>query len=265
MVLAILLLASLAGCQQLGDALKDRRRRQTPAAGIPSLDQHSLAKTRTPKQRGDVQMALARSFEKQGHVEQAAHLYEDMVQKDSSRADALHRLAVLHDKKGDCKTAERYYRAALKREPDNAEAYCDLGYSYYLQQRWEEAEKRLVKAVSLQPELARAHNNLGLLLARTGREEEALAQFAKAGCSEADARANLAFGLTLDEQWYAAQRQFELALAADPDSSVAKRGLEALRSLTSEAASAPKMLAVDESQPKPLPQNNRTELRIANR
>jgi len=180
-------------------------------------------------------MARARSLVEKGQIEQAIGIYQDVVKQDNSRPDAYHRLAILHDMKGECDKARGFYHAALERDSRNAEVLCDFGYSCYLQRRWREAEEHLSQAIALQPDMARAHNNLGLLLARTGRQDGAMTEFARGGCTEADARANLAFALTLEQQWVAARQQYELALAVDSTSRAAQKGLDALRSVDSEA------------------------------
>jgi Tfp pilus assembly protein PilF len=185
----------------------------------------------TPQQKADVAIALARSLEMQGQTDGAIQKYEDAVRMDNKRGDAYHRLAVLHDLKGDCESSYGLYQAAIKNDPDNPELLCDFGYSCYLQSRWKPAEDNLRRAIALKPELGRAHNNLGLLLARTDRPDEALGEFVRAGCSEAQARANLAFALMLEERWKEAQRQFDIALAAEPDLEAAQNGLVALQSL----------------------------------
>lgn len=227
------LVISLTGCKQTG-ALQSSSRPQESSwlSKLPfSTPNDARLAPIAAGQKADVQMAMARSFEKQGQIDQAIKIYHSIVRQDGRRADAYHRLAVLHDRKGDCKTSEELYRVALDREPHNAEVHCDLGYSYYLQRRWREAESSLRQAIAIRPDLARAHINLGLLLARTGRGDESLMEFARAGCPEADARANLAFALMLEERWMEAQSQYELALAIDPQSRAAQEGLATLQSL----------------------------------
>ena len=193
------IVVGLAGCQQLSGTLarviKKNPAPQQTAAAVKTVPGKPL----TAQQKADVQMAVARSLENQGQTEQAIKVYEEVVKKDGHRVDAYHRLAVLHSKKADFKAADRYYQTALKKAPKNAELLCDLGYCCYLQKQWKKGEGNLRRALAIQPELARAHNNLGLLLARTGRDDEALKEFARAGCGEAEARANLGLALMLEE------------------------------------------------------------------
>ena len=127
---------------------------------------------------------------------------------------------------------EKYYQTALKKDPKNPNLLADYGYHCYLQQRWKEGEANLREAIVLNPELHRAHNNLGLLLARTGRVDEAAKEFVRAGCSEAETHSNLGFALTLQKRFPDAKRQFDLALAADPNSITARNGLKTLKSIS---------------------------------
>ncbi|MGW8256842.1 MAG: tetratricopeptide repeat protein, partial [Thermoguttaceae bacterium] len=157
-----------------------------------------------------------------------------ILKNNSHRSEAYHRLAILYDQTGNATASEKNYKIALKKNPKNAELLADYGYHYYLQKRLPEAESNLRRAIALDSRLARAHNNLGLLLAITGRQNEALAEFAKAGCKEAEARSNLAFALTMRKRWSDAQQQLELALAADPHSKTVKNRLETLQSLRPE-------------------------------
>jgi Flp pilus assembly protein TadD len=226
--LAAATLVCFAGCQNGGA--------KAPNSSLgtlirPSSVGASLSKKVTSEQKADVKIAVARSLEMKGQTDQAIQAYLDAIRSDDTRSDAYHRLAVLHDKKGDCEASQEFYQAALKRDPDNAELICDIGYSCYLQGRWKDAEQNLHRALTLQPKLARAHNNLGLLLARTDRHEQALEEFARAGCSSAESRANLAFALMLEKRWSDAQRLFAMALAADPELEAARDGLDTLHAL----------------------------------
>ena len=180
----------------------------------------------TKEQKLDVEMAMARAAENDGNTEQAIQVYEDLLKKDSHRVEACHRLAIVYEIKGDPQKAREYYMTAIKMAPKNADLYCDFGYSCYLQRNWGEAGENLHKALELRPEFARAHTNLGLLEARTYHSPEALAEFTKAGCDEASARCNLAFAMALEERWEESRQQYELALAADPNATAARKGFD---------------------------------------
>jgi Tfp pilus assembly protein PilF len=227
------LLASLGGCQS-PSGLSSFRLPWSKTASVGQRPPPPLPPTTKPltsDQKAEIQMAFARGLERQGRTDEAKKIYLELVKTSPKRADVHHCLALLHDRKGECRAAEAYYQKALRLAPENAEAYCDLGYSYYLQQRWQDAEEQLRRAVALEPDLRRAHNNLGLLLTRTGREAEAFDAFAKAGCSEAEAHANVALALSLAERWDEARAHYRRALALDPNLKPAQQGAASLETV----------------------------------
>lgn len=240
------MLAALSGCQQLSMLRegylpwsKTARLRQTSA--VPTTE---ASEPLRPEQKADIQIAMARSLERQGRTEDAKKMYLQAIEAAPGRADACHLLALLYDRNGECRTAEKYYQQALEHDAQNAELQCDFGYSCYLQQRWQDAEARLRCALELAPDLRRAHNNLGLLLARTGREREAVDEFMRAGCSPAESHANLASVLTLSDRWQEAETAYQQALAIDPKLKPAQEGLARLRSLAARRnASGPRAAA----------------------
>ncbi len=215
-------LAGLAGCQQAP------LRPQGPALALGGTGEGPKL---TARQAADVQVALARSLELRGEGEQAMAIYREALRRDPSRADAYLRLAILCDQHGKFDESAGLYRKALAAQPGNAEIYCDMGYSLSLQRRWAEAEMNLRQAVALAPNHRRAHNNLGLVLGHGGRLDEALAEFRKGGCDDAEAHVNLAFVLTLERCWPEARSQYEQALALQPASAAARKGLEELEAL----------------------------------
>jgi Tfp pilus assembly protein PilF len=229
-ILMALLVLCLAGCQQWSSMLRPSSK---VALARKSASDTSDSSEVTKEQKADVQIAMAHSLERQGQVEQAIKAYQDALVQDKNRTDVYHRLAVIYDKKGDRENAQKYYAKALQKRPKDAELLADFGYSCYLHRRWDDAERSLRHAIELDPQLTRAHNNLGLLLAHNGHPKEALPEFAKAGCSEAEAHANLGFALSLNDDWKQARREFELAWKLDPQSRSARRGMEILQAYDS--------------------------------
>jgi Flp pilus assembly protein TadD len=187
------------------------------------------------RQLADVQVALGRSLETEDETAQAITAYKDALRLDPSRADAGLRLAILYDKEGKFTESLPLYQKALAAYTGNPDIFCDMGYSLYLQRRYGEAETNLRQALALAPEHVRAHTNLGLVLAHSGQPEEAVAEFRRAGCTEADAQINLAFALTLENNWAEAGRRYEMALAVDSSSTAARKGLQELDSVVARA------------------------------
>jgi tetratricopeptide (TPR) repeat protein len=222
-------LAAATGCHQLPPAAHSDVVKTDSGEKTPSLNGHQVA---------DIQASLGRSLERKGQIDEALAAYGQALKQDPNNGDVCLRMAILYDRQGQFNKAQEFYQMALASRPGNPDIYCDRGYSLYLQHCWTEAEMNLRQAIAVQPGHARAHDNLGLLLAHTGRGPEALVEFCRAGCSEADAQVNLAFALTLDRRWAEARKHYEEALASEPSSEHAKKGLEELNALVSKAAVA---------------------------
>ncbi|HZT82481.1 MAG TPA: tetratricopeptide repeat protein [Gemmataceae bacterium] len=253
--LAALGLALLPGCWQTAPPLAP-----PPAAVLPQVPATAAAlaeptPTLKAAQVADVQVALGKSLEERGAPEQALAAYQAALRHDPSRADAAARLAVLYDLQGRFAESEELHRKAVAAQPSNADLHCNLGYSLYLRHDWAGAEASLRQALTLAPGHRRAHNNLGLVLAHAGRADEALVEFRRAGCSEAEARANLGFALTLEQRWDEARGQYERALAEDPSSAAARKGLRELDALAARVARPPRAAAAGENLP-PAPAAN---------
>jgi Tfp pilus assembly protein PilF len=218
--MTVLALALLAGC-----------RHASPKGANPVAWDTSPTASLGDSQVADVQVALARTLESRGAVAQALPVYQEAVKKDPRRADAWARLAILSDKEGRFAESAEYYKRALELQPDNPDVLCNLGYSLYLQQRWAEAEETLRRAAALRPDHPKTLNNLGLVLGRQGREADALTTFRQSGCSQADAHLNLAYALALSQSPHQARAQYQAALAIEPSSEAARKGLTALNAV----------------------------------
>jgi len=191
-----------------------------------------------PHEAANVKVEFGHMMEKRGETAAAMTTYQDAHAQDPKNIDALLGMARLLDAQARFAESMTCYRKADALQPKNTKVACNYGYSLYLQGRFKEAEAALKQALARQPENAQAHTNLGLVLARTGRAADALAEFQRAGCGEADARVNLAFALTLQKALPAARTQYELALAADPNSGAAKKGLQDLDMVAAKSAPA---------------------------
>ena len=215
-------LACLSGCQSFSiPGLKQNKQPIAATSTLPHLENDGLApaasgtgSTLTDKQRAGVQMFVASQFESSNEPDRAVQAYREVIQKDPECAGAYHRLAILRDKAGKHDESFKLFHDAIRRDPKNPEIHCDLGYSLYLQRRWQDSENSLRRAIALRPNHNRAHNNLGLVLARTDRHQDALREFSQVGCTEAEARANLAHALLLESRWAEAEAQCERALAS---------------------------------------------------
>jgi Flp pilus assembly protein TadD len=209
-----------------------------PAVASLSAPDEVMAPVLEARQAADIQVAMGRTLEQRGDLEQAQAAYLDALKQDPRRGDACARLAVLYDRQAKWAESEEFYRRAHDLQGDSPGLLCNRGYSFYLQGRWADAEASLRQAIALDPANQRAYNNLGLTLARSGRVEEALAEFRRVGCTEAEAETNLALALALGESWAEARTHYEQALTLDPSSVRARKGLRDLDLLTAKIARA---------------------------
>jgi tetratricopeptide (TPR) repeat protein len=159
-------------------------------------------------------LAAAIEMHHAGRLDQAARLYEQLLNQEPHNADALHLLGVLSHQLGEntravdlmgravtlrpddpafhANLAEAYRalgqqdraadccRAALRLRPDFPEALCNLGLALHGLDRHAEAIEQFRHALRLRPELASAHNGLGICLRALKRYEEAIAHFRQA-------------------------------------------------------------------------------------
>jgi Tfp pilus assembly protein PilF len=173
-----------------------------------------------------VQLAIGDSLAKEGNFRGAQSAYEAAIRNDPSLAGAYHHLARLQERLGSGDESKALFQRAHELDPNNAEIICDYGYWCYLRNDWKESGRHFQRALQLNPDLKRAHNNLGLLYARTGQPDEALKQFALAGLTEADARANLGFVYLSERRMPEAKT--ELRRAAESNSAKARDVLASL-------------------------------------
>jgi Flp pilus assembly protein TadD len=191
----------------------------------------------TASQAADIKVALGRTLEKSGDLDQAQAAYLQAVTQDPHRGDAWARLGVLYDMKGNFASSAECYRKARLYQGANSSLSCNLGYSLYLQRDLAGAEMSLREAVSLDPANARAHNNLGLVLAHSGQAKAAIQEFRRAGCTEAEAHTNLALARAVEGDLNGARDAYEHATAIDPNLVAAKKGLRQLKDLIASARS----------------------------
>ena len=224
------LLACVGGCQTVSSWLPNHDK-VTEARQNATARAVALSPAITPREKMNVELAVAQSLEEENHADQAAKVYQGIIKRDSGCVAAYQRLGALYAKKGEWELAHKNFDLAVAKDPKNLEIQCDLGYCLYLQHRDNEAEACLRRVLTADADNARAHNNLGLLLARNGRQDDALAEFFKAGCSEGQAHANLGMAYSVESRLPEAEAQYRAALAAEPGLATAKGGLAALEAV----------------------------------
>lgn len=224
---AVCLLACVSCRSDSGDryaALYSRYRPKPADTSLPTPDY-------SPRDALNVQLAVARTFERDRNWKGAQNAYLRILKSHPKSAQAAHRLAVLYDRQNRFEKSQRYFRQALKLQPGNADVFCDIGYSCYRQHRWADAEMNLKQAIKIDGNHARAYNHLGLTYAQMQRRKDALAAFRKAGCTTAQAHMNVALVLSLNDRLEDARDEYQLALNADPTSDEIRSRMQKIESV----------------------------------
>lgn len=117
-------------------------------------------------------------FEQAAYAE-AAGLYEEAVELDSSHAEALNNLGSALSHLGRYEEAEQCFRGAIAIKPHYADAHGNLGSLLRMKTDLVGAEESLRRALKLRPNFPEARINLGSTLTFLGRLRDARASFAK--------------------------------------------------------------------------------------
>jgi predicted O-linked N-acetylglucosamine transferase (SPINDLY family) len=99
-----------------------------------------------------------------GRLDEAEHLYRDIVRVDPGHADALHLLGVIAHQRQDYDTAIESISRAITVRPRAALFHCNLGASLREVKEPQKAIDSFREAIRLDSELAEAHYNLALAL-----------------------------------------------------------------------------------------------------
>jgi tetratricopeptide (TPR) repeat protein len=204
---------------------------------MPAITQSSAG---TPANRPDRAKAeelfnRGNKLIEQGAYEEAAALYEEAVELDSSHASALNNLgsALLHLSRYD--EAERYFRGAIAIKPDFSDPHSNLGNLLRLKGYLSESEALLRRALKLRPNNLDARINLGLTLVILGRTRDARACFAKV-LKTAPRNLHALFGMgqiaMVEGRFEEAETTYRRVVELNPKMTDAWAGLAATRKMT---------------------------------
>jgi tetratricopeptide (TPR) repeat protein len=119
-------------------------------------------------------LAVARQNLQAGKWQQAEYLYQQILDVDPYRADALFFLGVIAFQTGRMQQAVDFLQTAVRARPDFAEACNYLGMALEGQGRVAEAMAAYERALGIRPEFPEVHNNLAIVLRKQGRLAEAV-------------------------------------------------------------------------------------------
>jgi tetratricopeptide (TPR) repeat protein len=204
LLLALLVVATLAGQPQPQDALSETRR-------LIAQDQFEQAKTSIAKvmqERADLTDAhylLGYILFKQHDAKASLAEYTEGAKYRSPSAADLEVVASDYVLLNDYPDADRWFTKALEWNPGDALAWYYLGRVKYNENRFEEALTAFGRCLALDPKNVKAEDNLGLSLQGLGRHVQAEAAFRKAlewqaGAAEKESGPWLDLGSLLVEQ-----------------------------------------------------------------
>ncbi len=113
------------------------------------------------------------ALQRNGDLDAAAAIYEQLLENDAQHAQALHYLGLLRFQQNRLEEAERLISRAVKREASYANAWADLGMVRVKNNLPQEALEPFSRALALAPEHPDALNNMAQALRKLGRFEQA--------------------------------------------------------------------------------------------
>lgn len=180
---------------------------------------------------------LGRFLHENHKDDEAVIHYTKAVQIDPGRYDGYNNLAIIYMDRGNYDDAEAALQSALRAKPDFAKAYYNMALLLCKRRRFADSFHYYSEAVRLDPEnsevrtrFASAHCDYGIVLAGEGKLDEAIGHFRMAldiAPTSASATAHYDLGVTYAglKKFDLAQREYELAILADPNSAEAHNNL----------------------------------------
>jgi protein O-GlcNAc transferase len=165
-------------------------------------------------------LALALEHHKAGRLQAAKEVYQQVLQIDPYRAEALHSLGVVAHQQGEHELALTYMSQALQLRGDSVPLLNNLGEVYRTLGRLSEAIDCFRRALQLKSDIAELHNNLGNALKDQGQTSQAITCYHRAlqlAPNYAEAHLNLGNALKKQKQYVEAIACFQRALQLKPD------------------------------------------------
>ena len=212
-------------CQHLGNALRHAGR---PDDGIRQLGRCAEL---DPEDFGTF-LDLGSAFLTAGDLGAAEERLRRALELNPHLAQAWHNLGLVAARRERVEEAVRMYERALEEDPNLLRSLVNLGRLYETAGRTDEAIRLYLQVADLDPGNGRAFFSAGYLLFKGGRHQEALVVLDRAAHVDPDSPLPYLYRaqvyLALDDL-DAAEREFREALARDPGSEDARRGLTAIQ------------------------------------
>jgi tetratricopeptide (TPR) repeat protein len=204
---------------------------------IPATSRNSAEIPTNPSDRAKARQLFNRgnkSFEK-GAYSEAAALFEEAVELDSSLAEALNNLGSSLSFLSRYDEAEQCFRQAIAIKPNYSDAHGNLGNLLRMKADLVAAEVSLRRALKLRPTFTEARFNLGLTLTFLGRLRDARACFAKvlkAAPRNVQALHGIGQVTALEGRFEEAETMFKRIVDIDPKMTSAWASLAGTRKMT---------------------------------
>jgi tetratricopeptide (TPR) repeat protein len=170
-----------------------------------------------------------------GAYAEAAALYEEVIELDSSQAEALNNLGSSLSHLGRYEEAEQCFRQAMTIKPNFSDPQANLGVLLRQKSHLGDSEALLRRALKLRPNDLDARTNLGLTLVLQGRLRDAKACFAKV-LKSAPRNVHALFGMgqiaALDGRFDEADTTFRRIIEINPTMTNAWAALPGTRKMT---------------------------------
>jgi protein O-GlcNAc transferase len=163
-----------------------------------------------------------------GRLNEAESLYRQILQADSTHADALHMLGVLAHQTGRQPLAVEMIRRAIAQNGRMPAFHNNLGNVYAAAGNWLDAETCFRKALDCKPDYGEAHYNLGNALQAQNRLEDAASAYRdalKVRPNHAETWLNLSNVLQAQGKLEEALEASQRAIASKPDLAAAHNNL----------------------------------------
>jgi tetratricopeptide (TPR) repeat protein len=119
----------------------------------------------------------AMALQRDGHLEEAVALYDEVLVRQPGNADATYCLGLIDLNRGRFDDAERRFASLVNGGFDNARVLNAMGVVTLARGRYREALHWHDRALAADPEFPEAHVNRGLMLLRAGHYPEGFAEF----------------------------------------------------------------------------------------
>jgi tetratricopeptide (TPR) repeat protein len=122
-------------------------------------------------------LSTAVGYHERGLLDQAAQIYQGLLQRDPNHAEALQLLGAVALQQGNPARAVELIGRAIALKPKVGSYHCNLGEAYRLLGQLDRAVACCRTALRCDPSLPEAANNLGLALLGLGQKDAAVEQF----------------------------------------------------------------------------------------